>query len=227
MKTPSNDRRRYAAALCLLTLLLAAGCVSETAKPKAALGTRPRESYRPITRHRARLELVGSRQLVAGLPASVTFSLTNGGTEALKVPEWYSYEPDNVLVYCQPWLPGTTAPDESAWIELSFDPRRPPVRYPLELLPGNRVSVTKELPFIEKLVVSPGAERRYFIKGELTLKSLKLSTPVAAIAVRAPTAEELRRKPKDPKEREMEELRNAAPARKVPPRAPNSTRFGR
>jgi len=213
-------------AAALLLIAVAGGCVVEGTS-KTALGTVPKESYPPILHHRARLELSGSRQLVAGLPGTLTFTLTNGGNEPLKVPEWYSHEPDNVLVYCQPWLPGTTAPDESAWIELSFDPRRPPVRYPLELLPGNRVSVTKELPFIEKLVVSPGAERRYFIKGELTLKSLKLSTPVAAIAVRAPTAEELRRKPKDPKEREMEELRNAAPARKVPPRAPNSTRFGR
>ena len=96
-----------------------------------------------------------------------------------------------------------------------------------ELLPGNRVSVTKELPFIEKLTVSPGAERRYFVKGELNLKSLRLSTPVAAIAVRAATPEELRRKPKDAKEQEIEQLRRATPARKMPVRNPKSTIPGR
>lgn len=216
---------RPAAALCLL-LISAGGCVV-TETSKTALGTMPKENYPPIIRHRARLELAGSRQLIAGLPGSLTFTLTNGGTEPLKVPEWYSYEPDNVIVYCQPWLPGTNAPDELGWIPLSFDLHKPPVRYPLELLPGNRVSVTKELPFIEKLTVSPGAERRYFVKGELTLTSLKLSTPVAAIAVRAATPEELRRKPQDPKEREMEELRKATPARKLPLRNPRSTLFGR
>lgn len=226
MKKPQSCRP-FAAAALVLSLILAAGCVSETRKTKTALGTVPKETYPEIRRHRARLELVGSRQFAAGLPAALTFTLTNGSAETLKVPEWYSYEPDNVVVFCQPWFPGTNAPDESAWIELSFDPRQPPVRYPLELLPGNRVSITKELPFVEKLVVSPGAERRYFVKGELTLKSLRLSTPVAAIAVRAATPEELRRKPKDSKEKEIEELRKAAPARKIPLRDPRSTLFGR
>ena len=213
-------------AAALLLIAVAGGCVVEGTS-KTALGTVPKESYPPILHHRARLELSGSRQLVAGLPGTLTFTLTNGGNEPLKVPEWYSHEPDNVLVYCQPWLPGTNAPDEDGWIALTFDPHQPPVRYPLDLLPGNRVSVTKELPFIEKLTVSPGAERRYFVKGELNLKSLRISTPVAAIAVRAATEEELRRKPKDSKEREIEELRRATPARKVPLRDPRRTLYGR
>jgi len=209
----------------LLLCLAASGCVSETSK--TALGKLPKDEYPPILRHRARLELAGRRELIAGLPGSLTFTLTNGGTETLKIPEWFSHEADNVIVYCQPWFPGTDAPDENGWIALSFDLHKPPVRYPLELLPGNRVSVTKELPFIEKLTVSPGAERRYFVKGELTLKSLRLATPVAAIAVRPATPEELRRAKRNSEESEMEKLRNAPPARRIPLRNPKSALFGR
>ena len=79
-----------------------------------------------------------------------------------------------------------TGPDDSGWIELSFDPKRPPIRYPLELMPGNRVFVTKELPFISKLAVSPGAERRFFIRARLNLTSVDVATETTSIIVRNP-----------------------------------------
>jgi hypothetical protein len=77
-----------------------------------------------------------------------------------------------------------TEPDEQAWTELSFDVRRPPIRYPLELMPGNQVLVTKELPFVDKMAISPGAERRFFIKAKLNLQSVSVSSPVSVLIVR-------------------------------------------
>jgi hypothetical protein len=102
----------------------------------------------------------------------------------IRIVEWFSNEPDNVIVYCQPWLTGMTEPDELAWTELSFDVRRPPIRYPLELMPGNQVLVTKELPFVDKLAISPGAERRFFIKAKLNLQSVSATSPVSVLIVR-------------------------------------------
>ena len=164
--------------------VMAAGCVNiHPEPPKSAIGTLPKEHYAPIERYRLELAVGGNRQMVAGRPGRLTFILTNTDTETLRLPEWYSYESDNVLVFCQPWLPGTNVPDEDNWTPLTFDLNKPPVRYPLELFPGNRVTVTKQLDFIRNLVVSPGAERRYFVKGVLNLKSVQVSSPVAAIAV--------------------------------------------
>jgi hypothetical protein len=46
--------------------------------------------------------------------------------------------------------------------------------------------ITKQLPFIDNLTVTPGNERRYFIKAELTLSSVKLSSKVSTVSVRNP-----------------------------------------
>ena len=108
----------------------------------------------------------------------------NRDLESLKVIEWYSNEPDNLVLYCQPWTTGMEGPDEAAWTELSFDVKMPPIRYPLELMPGNQVLVTKELPFVDKLAISPGAERRFFVRAKLNLKSVSAESPVSVIVVR-------------------------------------------
>lgn len=179
-----------------IVLMQTAGCVREVEK-REELGVgvvAELPEYPQLARYKLSLQLVGSRTLTAGRPGRVTFSLRNTDDRPLRLVEWYANEPDNLLIYCQPWLPGTTEPDEGLWIPLSFDVKRPATRYPLEIVPGNNVLVTKELPFVEKLVVSPEGERRYFIKAMLNLHSVSAESPVAAIAVESPQRAALREK---------------------------------
>lgn len=179
-----------------IALMQTAGCVREVEK-REELGVgvvAELPEYPQLARYKLSLQLVGSRTLTAGRPGRVTFSLRNTDDRPLRLVEWYANEPDNLLIYCQPWLPGTTEPDEGLWIPLSFDVKRPATRYPLEIVPGNNVLVTKELPFVEKLVVSPEGERRYFIKAVLNLHSVSAESPVAAIAVESPQRAALREK---------------------------------
>ncbi|WP_295807427.1 hypothetical protein [uncultured Victivallis sp.] len=179
-----------------IVLMQTAGCVREVEK-REELGVgvvAELPEYPQLARYKLSLQLVGSRTLTAGRPGRVTFSLRNTDDRPLRLVEWYANEPDNLLIYCQPWLPGTTEPDEGLWIPLSFDVKRPATRYPLEIVPGNNVLVTKELPFVEKLVVSPEGERRYFIKAVLNLHSVSAESPVAAIAVESPQRAALREK---------------------------------
>lgn len=179
-----------------IVLMQTAGCVREVEK-REELGVgvvAELPEYPQLARYKLSLQLVGSRTLTAGRPGRVTFSLRNTDDRPLRLVEWYANEPDNLLIYCQPWLPGTTEPDEGLWIPLSFDVKRPATRYPLEIVPGNNVLVTKELPFVEKLVVSPEGERRYFIKAVLNLHSVSAESPVAAIAVESPQRTALREK---------------------------------
>lgn len=179
-----------------IVLMQTAGCVREVEK-REELGVgvvAELPEYPQLARYKLSLQLVGSWTLTAGRPGRVTFSLRNTDDRPLRLVEWYANEPDNLLIYCQPWLPGTTEPDEGLWIPLSFDVKRPATRYPLEIVPGNNVLVTKELPFVEKLVVSPEGERRYFIKAVLNLHSVSAESPVAAIAVESPQRAALREK---------------------------------
>ena len=179
-----------------IVLMQTAGCVREVEK-REELGVgvvAELPEYPQLARYKLSLQLVGSRTLTAGRPGRVTFSLRNTDDRPHRLVEWYANEPDNLLIYCQPWLPGTTEPDEGLWIPLSFDVKRPATRYPLEIVPGNNVLVTKELPFVEKLVVSPEGERRYFIKAVLNLHSVSAESPVAAIAVESPQRAALREK---------------------------------
>lgn len=169
-------------------LMLAAGCASGGAskhgQAKRAMGIAPRAEYQRLEGYHLTLRLTGPRVLRCGEGGKITFALRNAGKESLRVLEWYSNEPDNLILYCQPWLTGMNGPDESAWTELSFDVKMPPIRYPLELMPGNQVLVTKELPFVDKLAISPGAERRFFVRAKLNLNSVSAESPVAVIVVR-------------------------------------------
>ena len=170
-------------------LLAFSGCIRTEVKSKRALGVDPQPSYPKLTGYRLDLKQVSPRVMYCGDKGEITFSLRNAGKKSIRLDEWFSNEPDNIVVYCQPWLTGMTGPDDSGWIELSFDPKMPPVRYPLELMPGNLVFVTKELPFISKLAVSPGAERRFFIRAKLNLTSVDVETETTSIVVRnAPPA---------------------------------------
>ena len=167
-------------------LLALAGCVRTEVKAKRALGVEPQPSYPKLTGYRLDLKQVSPRVMYCGSKGEITFSLRNAGRKSIRLDEWFSNEPDNIVVYCQPWLTGMTGPDDAGWVELSFDPKLPAVRYPLELMPGNRVFVTKELPFVSKLAVSPGAERRFFIRAKLNLTSVDVGTETTSIIVRNP-----------------------------------------
>ena len=167
-------------------LLSCAGCIRTEVKAKRALGVDPQPSYPKLVGYQLDLKQVSPRVMYCGSKGEVTFALRNTGKKSIRLDEWFSNEPDNIVVYCQPWLTGMTGPDDSGWIELSFDPKLPPIRYPLELMPGNRVFVTKELPFVSKLAVSPGAERRFFIRARLNLTSVDVETPTTSIIVRNP-----------------------------------------
>lgn len=171
----------------MAAVMLLAGCADTAPKrgpSKRAMGIPPRADYPALEGYHLTLRHTGSRVLRCGEGGRITFALRNAGRDSLRVLEWYSNEPDNLIVSCQPWLTGMEGPDESAWTELSFDVRMPPIRYPLELMPGNQVLVTKELPFVDKLAISPGAERRFFIRAKLNLKSVSAESPVSVIVVR-------------------------------------------
>lgn len=172
--------------LCLC-ILSTAGCVrTEVGSTRRALGEREKAKYAPIRNHKLKLELTGNGQLFSGEGGFLTFALINGGEKNIEIKEWYSNEGDNIVLYCQNWLPGMTTYDPQGWVKLEFTPKKPAWRYPLSLTPGNRMFITKQLPFVDSLNITPGNERRYFIKAELTLSSVKLSSKVSTVSVRNP-----------------------------------------
>lgn len=180
-------RRSVLMMLAAVTVACAAGCASSGAterKSKRAMGTLPQENYAKLTGYKLSLRTESRNVLRVGEGGRITFALRNLDRKSIRIDEWFSNESDNVVVCCQPWLPGMTVPDEQAWIELSFDIRRPPIRYPLELMNGNQVLVTKELPFVDKLAITPGSERRFFIKAKLNLQSVSVESPVSVLIVR-------------------------------------------
>ena len=173
--------------LSAVVAVAAVGCTSTRPERKAkrAMGTLPQESYAPLTDYKLALRTDSRKILNVGEGGEITYALRNLDKKNIRIVEWFSNEPDNVIVYCQPWLTGMTQPDEQAWMELSFDVRRPPIRYPLELMPGNQVLVTKTLPFVDKLAISPGSERRFFLRAKLNLTSVSVTSPVSVLIVRA------------------------------------------
>ena len=190
MKTSAILLRNRAAALALLLTLLT-GCVSEVVdKDRLMPALPPHREYPELTGYRLRLELTSPREYIAGTrDCRVVYSLENAGDAMLRIDEWYLQEAANLNVYCQPWFPGTEHPDDDLWLPVGSPVPANAARYPVELNPGNRMTLARELPFIEKLTVTPGAERRYFIKAELNLKSVKAASPVNYIVVRPPAPE--------------------------------------
>ena len=73
--------------------------------------------------------------------------------------------------------------DGPTWMELYNEVKQPALRYPLDLWPNNRVMISQDFPVVENLVISPGAERRFFIKAKLNLNSVDVESPASAIAV--------------------------------------------
>ena len=184
-----NDRILSAAAVMLFLCGGIVGCTSgepEMPRMKMAMGVPDGEvTYKPVeAAGNLKLRMVSRPEVFAGEKTSLVFSIANLGRKEVSIPEWYGFEPDNLVVYVQPWLSKMTEPDPDSWTELSFDLKKPVLHYPIVLLPGNQVMIAKELPFVEKLQVSPGKERRYFVRAETNLKSLKLKTDVTVLKVR-------------------------------------------
>ena len=166
-------------------LFLTSGCVTEEGpKMKLAMGVPDGTlEYQTVSPRNLSLKMISKPTVYAGEKTNLIFSLSNDGFREVSIPEWYSHEQDNVIVYAQPWTTEMTQPHPDGWIELSFDLRKPVMHYPLKLLPGNKVLIAKELPFVEQLQVSPGKKRRYFIKSKLNLKSLKLGSDTVVLEV--------------------------------------------
>jgi len=171
--------------LTLLALSGIAGCATpRMPEMKSAIGVPDGQiNYPPVSTRGMALLMPGKTTFTAGEKTAVTLSVANNGQKAVTIAEWYSNESDNLIIMVQPWLTGMKEPDPDNWIELSFDLKKPVMHYPMTLLPGNRAMVSKELPFIEKLQVSPGMARRFFIKAKTNLKSLPLESEVISIQV--------------------------------------------
>lgn len=175
--------------LALPAALLLAGCTSsnpekEMPQYKMAMGVPDGKiNYKPIPTKDLSFAMISKCDVNAGKKCELVFALSNKGMKEISIPEWYSNEPDNVIVSVQPWLPGMTQPDPENWTELSFDLKKPVLHYPLTLLPGNQALVSKSLDFIDKLAVSPGKMRRFFIRAKLNLKSAPLLSEVYVLQV--------------------------------------------
>ena len=164
--------------------LLLAGCVTEQPRRKVAMGIpHGKVKYSKVSPDGLELRVFGKTTVRAGRPAELTFALANHSSRTVRIAEWYSYEPDNILILVQPCLSGMIEPDPEKWIPLDFEFKRPVFHYPITLMPGNQVLVTKEAGFIEKLVISPGDERRFFVRAVLTLESLNLASNIFMLRV--------------------------------------------
>lgn len=170
----------YAGILVILGLILLSSCVKTIT---GGIQISPnRTYYEPIAGAKLELSVVGSRQLVSGIDDSITFRLTNLGGD-LQIPEWYAKDIDNLIVSYQPWLPGTEEPIASNWQTLTPVIVEPIVRFPLTIPTKSSVLIRAGLPFLENIQVTPGKERRFFIKAELNLRSINAQSKVFGISI--------------------------------------------
>ena len=168
-------------ALALLT-----GCTTREVEytKKWGFGFKDKVNYPKLTNYNLTLELSsGTRRFQAGAPGELTFILCNKGKKPVRIPEWFKFDPNNLKVQCQIWLPGAENPDPDMWLDVSMPVKRPIWRYPITLAPGEKVFVSSNLDFLSKLIVSPGSERRYFIKAKLNLKSVEVAAPVSYVTI--------------------------------------------
>ena len=174
--------------LAFSALLLSLGCTAKKPEPKKrfSFGHAPRDHYDKIKDCKLSLDLSpGSREFTAGRYAELVFLLRNEGKKEVKIPEWFKFDPNNLKVQCQIWLPGTREPEPDMWLDVSQPVRQPAWRYPLTLPAGETQFVSSRLDFPENLVVSRGGERRYFVRAKLNLTSIDLTSPVRVIVFRS------------------------------------------
>lgn len=165
----------------VIVAALSAGCVTTYSGTISRFPER--KHFEPIPNAKLKLEVVGSRSLISGVDDSITLRLTNVGTEHIRIEEWYMKEADNFIVYYQPWKPNTTEPDPFAWEVIYPVTLERPKRYPLDMSPGVNVLVRFGLPFLDGLKVTPGKERRFFMRATLSLKTVKAETDVFAVSL--------------------------------------------
>ncbi|MBO5791600.1 MAG: hypothetical protein J6S54_03925 [Lentisphaeria bacterium] len=169
-----------------LAAVLLAGCAKQEVEytKKWGFGFKDKVNYAKIKNAQLTLELSpGSRKFSAGAPGELVFILRNRGKSPVRIPEWYKFDPNNLSIQCQVWLPGTRKPDPDMWLDVSTPVKRPVWRYPVTIPPGGSHFVSSRLDFPVNLVVTPGTERRYFIKAKLNLKSLDVAAPVEYITI--------------------------------------------
>lgn len=170
----------FVMSVAIAALFCCSGCVSTYTGTITKFPERTK--FEPIPYANLKLEVVGSRQMVSGVDDSITLRLTNKG-KYIRIEEWYMKEADNFIVYYQPWKPGTENPDPLAWETIYPVTLERPKRYPLDMSPGVAVLVRFGLPFLDGLKVTPGKERRFFLKATLSLTTVKAETDVFAISV--------------------------------------------
>ena len=170
--------------LAFLSTLLTSGCVREKIDPEMRSGVTMVKKAQRIDTPSLTLQMVGSRDKFAGEKTHITFRLKNEGASPVTLPDWRGEALDNLVVECQVWFPGTEKPDDDLWLTVAEPPEKSPTRYPLTLDPENLVTIDVPLEFIEALRISPGAERRYFVRARLQLDSAAAESPVAAFTVR-------------------------------------------
>ena len=169
-----------------IALLLLTGCSSakDAKRHKPGYGeVAATHRFEPVKDARLDLSFIGPKRLKAGQKGQAVFALKNVGPKTLRLEEWRMNEPDNLVMECQVWLPGQKEPDPDRWLPLDMPVKEPELRYNLELHPGNQVRIVRDLDFIEDLIITPGTERRYFIRAKLNLTSVQASSPVGAFAV--------------------------------------------
>lgn len=171
----------------VLPVLLLTGCVESKVEytKRYGFGFADRKNYKKLQDYKLSLNLsTGSREFRAGKSGELIFVLRNEGKKRIKIHEWYKFDPNNLQVDCQIWLPGAEKPEPGMWLDVSVPIRKPVWRYPIVLEPGDTVFVSTKLDFLKNLVVSPGAERRYFIRAKLNLMSVDVKSSVHSISVR-------------------------------------------
>ncbi len=166
--------------------LLLAGCVSESVTAKQRAGLTMRRSAAKIEHHDLKLSLVGKRDKVCDKGQNLTFKLQNNGADAITLIDWRLDAASNLRVECQVWFPGNDQPDENAWLTINEPPEGDARRYPLTLDPQNLITIDVPLEFVQRLRISPGAERRYFVRATVELDSVSVRSDVAAFTVRNP-----------------------------------------
>ncbi len=165
-----------AAALC--------GCQHSEKSDVLIIGQIQRTSYAKIEDAHLVLEVMGPYEFEAGKPAALNFTVVNRGGKEVEIVEWYSREQDNVKVECQLWTPDMTEPDPDAWVTVSEETERPARRFPALLPPLAQVWVSEPQNFVQAVKISPGMERRYFVRAKLNLTSVDAECPPFPVIIR-------------------------------------------
>jgi hypothetical protein len=131
------------------------------------------------------LEIVSyKKDFSPGSEGKITFRLKNKGSK-VKIYEWMMKDSDNVKIYYRSFVPGLEKFDPKDWTLIEPDIQEP--RYScLELNANNSAFVDKKLPFIKNISASslPAEGKKYYVLGELNLKSVSARSRPIVITVK-------------------------------------------